>query len=109
MDYFYISLGLAMVALCFKGSRWGIAALGFLLPVSKRLPSPPIPLVNAQNLLVLVGLLALLARRRETERPVGVRFILPLAGFALLATIGFANTMLFYVPARYYFMWDPYA
>src|SRR5262249_47229514 len=74
MDYFYYLLMAAMAGFCIKGTRWGIAALAFLLPISRRLPSPEIPLLNAQNLIVIAGLLLLLARRREQGQPATVRF-----------------------------------
>lgn len=108
MDYFYIALALGATAMCFKGPRWGIAALAFMLPISKRVPNPPIPLLNAQNLLVLVGLAILFVQRKESERGGGVRFMFPLLSFMLLATMAFLNTMFFYAPARYFAMWDPY-
>jgi O-antigen ligase len=108
MDIFYILLTVVAVGLCFKGPRLGIAALAFILPISERLPGPPIPLLNSQNLVVLIALAVLLAKRKEPGSAGGVRFAIPLVAFVLLVTMGFANTMLFFAPVRFYVLWKPY-
>ena len=83
--------------------------MGFILPVSKRLPSLPIPLLNTQNIIVIAGLLALVMRsKRGGDAGAKVRFVFPMTVFLLLVTLAFANTMLVFEPVRYAFAFDPY-
>lgn len=108
MDYLFIALTAAVIGFCFRGPQWGMAALAFTLPLSGRLPSLPIPLLNSQNLVVLAGLMALMMRSRSEGRAGTIRFLAPLILFLLLLTLAFANTMLVFEPIRYAFAYKPY-
>jgi len=107
MDYVYILIALVAVGCSFRGPRWGIAALAVTLPLSRRFPALPIPLLNTQNILVLVALISMIMKPRDKTAGAGLRFAVPLLMFTALATMAFANTMLFFMPTRYFFMWDP--
>lgn len=109
MEYVYIVMGIAVVGCCMRSPALGIAALGFILPVSKRLPSLPIPLLNTQNVVVLAALLALLMRSKQGGGTGSkVRNVLPMIAFLFLVTLSYANTMLVFVPVRFAFAFDPY-
>lgn len=109
MEYVYIVMAVAVVGCCMRSPALGIAALGFILPVSKRLPSLPIPLLNTQNVIVLAALIALLMRSKQGGAAgAKVRYVLPMVAFMLLVTLSYANTMLVFEPVRFAFAFDPY-
>jgi len=109
MEYVYIAMAVGVVGCCLRSPALGIAALAFILPISKRLPSLPIPLLNTQNIVVLAGIITLIMRSRSGEsRGAKVRYVLPMMAFLLLVTLSFANTMLVFQPTRFAFAFDPY-
>lgn len=109
MDLLYIGLTVGVILQCIKGPVRGIAALAFVLPISDRLPSLPIPLLNTQNLLILGALASLLMARGDRERFGGVRFPMTMLVFILFLTIALLNTVLTFEPVRYERYFSPYA
>ena len=103
-----VVLSAVVVGMCLKGPRWGVPAVAFVLPMSVRLPNPPIPVLNMQNLLLLAAFVSLAVGPRREGRAGGVRFVIPLALFMMLITLSFLNTRLTFVPTRYFMQWKPY-
>ena len=108
MNILYILLSAVVVGMCLKGPRWGVPAVAFVLPMSVRLPNPPIPVLNMQNLLLLAAFVSLAMGPKREGRAGGVRFVIPLALFMMLITLSFLNTRLTFVPTRYFMQWKPY-
>ncbi len=98
MTSLYAVLAIVAVACCLRGPRPGVAALAAVLPLSRTLPSLPVPLLNTQNLLVIAALCSFLAGARGGVQGRSVRFLGPLLLFLLLITLSLANTMLFFEP-----------
>jgi len=97
-DLFYATLTIATLAMLLRGSRWGVAAFAFLLPISTRLPSLPIPVLNTQNFLILGGFTWVLATYKGFGRPGRVRFAFPIGVFCMLVTFAYLSAVLFWVP-----------
>ncbi|HET9481608.1 MAG TPA: hypothetical protein VFP98_07630, partial [Candidatus Polarisedimenticolia bacterium] len=108
MDLFYLAVLGGVLGISFKGSRWAIAAMAFVLPISRRLPSLPIPLLNTENIIVLVPLVVYLVSGARGKDSGKLRFAFPLVFFTVLVTISLANSLLFFEPTRYFMWWRPY-
>jgi len=108
MDLLYIALTAVVVGLCLKGPRWGVPAVAAILPMSVRLPNPPIPLLNMQNLLLVAAMSSLAFGGKREGRTGSVRFVIPLALFILVISLSYLNTRLTFVPVRYFMQWNPY-
>src|SRR5262245_27419313 len=109
MNYFYLLLLMGFLGCCVKSPRWGVAAMAFVLPLSRRLPSLEIPFLNTENLVVLAPLVALLVGSMREKGAGKVRFVLPLLVFLLLVTVSLLNALIWFEPpARLAHIWNPY-
>jgi len=105
---FYAAVTVISIALLLGGSRWGIAALAFLLPISTRLPSVPIPALNTQNIVVLAGFAWLLATSKREGRMGRLHFAVPILLFCMLVTFAYINSSFFWTPNEWARRYDPY-
>jgi len=108
MDAIYFAMMLMVLASCVKGPRWATAAMAFVLPLSRRLPSVEIPFLNTENLIVLAPLLSLLISGGREKGMGRIRFVAPMVIFLLLVTASLITALCFYEPNRYFVMWRPY-
>jgi len=106
-DLFYAAVTATVLILLLRGSRWGIAGLASLIPISTRLPSLPIPALNTQNILVLAGFAWLLGTQKEMGRFGRLRFVLPVLVFCFLVTAAYVTT-LFWEPNQWARRFDSY-
>ncbi len=104
----YIAMTVVAMALLLRGARWGIAALAFLIPLSARLPSLPIPTLNMQNFLVLAGFAWLLATSAKQGRVGRLKLAVPIGMFIFLVTAAYLTTKFFWIPNEWARRYDPY-
>jgi len=107
MDLFYVAIFLGVLGMCFKGPTYGVAAVGFVLPLASRLPNLPIPLLNSQNLLILAAV-ASFALVKKVEGRTGIKFLIPIIVFMSFVGISLAWTLLTFEPIIYVRFYDPY-
>lgn len=103
------ALQVVLLAAALRGPRWAMMVLAFSVPISRRMPAIPVPLLNYQNLLVLAAILSYAMHPPAKGAPGGrIRHAAALAVLGVLFTASFINTVATFTPKQFPRLWDPY-
>ncbi len=107
-EYAYWVLELALLGTALRSRRWALMVLAFSLPLSRRLPALPVPLLNYQNILFIVTLLSCARDPAPRGAPGGTVKHWPLlAALGVFYSASFLNTVVTFEPDFYPGLWDP--
>jgi O-antigen ligase len=108
-DLVFWVLEIVFVVAAIRSPRSALMVMAISLPISRRLPAAPIPMLNYQNIIFVVALLSYAIHPPPKGAPGGrVRYALPMAILALMFTASFLNTITTFAPKLYWRFWDPY-
>ncbi len=108
-EYAYWILELVLLGMALRSRRWALMVLAFSLPLSRRLPALPIPLLNYQNILFVVALFSCARDPAPKGVPGGTIKHWPLlTALSIFFTAAFINTVMTFEPDFYPGLWDPY-
>jgi O-antigen ligase len=100
---------IALLVTALRSRRSALMVIIFSLPFARVMPAVPIPLLNYQSLLVVVGLLAMARdQRREGDHPIRVHHWLPVGILSLLLTVSYLQTIFAFSPPIFPGLWKPH-
>lgn len=107
-EFAYWALEIVLLGMALRDRRTALMVLMFSLPFSRRLPSLPVPLLNFQNLLLLVFIFTCFLKQGGSGKAnYQIRHLIPVSFLFVFVTASFLNTRLTFVPTFYPRLWQP--